>query len=99
VQWSRLHGSSCTPEELDAVEFDKIYTKLRNIEKESGRTLDWSKVKKVLAEAQGIPVPIFEIHQESEKSLRESSKLSTGKIVWQARNTGAENGGMVCFSS
>jgi len=60
------------PEELDTVEFDKIYTKLRNIEKESGRTLDWSKVKKVLAEARGIPVPIFEIRQGSEK---ESAKV------------------------
>ncbi len=60
------------PEELDTVEFDKIYAKLRNIEKESGRTLDWSKVKKVLAEARGIPVPIFEIRQGSEK---ESAKV------------------------
>jgi L,D-transpeptidase ErfK/SrfK len=49
------------PEDLDADEFDKTYKKLRNIEKESGRTLDWSKVKKALAEARGIPVPIFEI--------------------------------------
>jgi L,D-transpeptidase ErfK/SrfK len=55
------------PEQLDTVEFDKIYAKLRNIEKESGRTLDWSKVKKVLAEARGIPVPLVEIHQEREK--------------------------------
>ena len=55
------------PEDVDAVEFDKMYTKLRNIEKESGRTLDWSKVKKVLAEARGIPVPIFEIRQKNEK--------------------------------
>jgi L,D-transpeptidase ErfK/SrfK len=55
------------PEDLDAVEFDNIYRKLRNIEKESGRTLDWSKVKKVLAEARGIPVPIFEIRQGNEK--------------------------------
>src|SRR4030043_685710 len=46
------------PEDLAVVEFDNIYRKLRNIEKESGRTLDWSKVKKVLAEARGIPVPI-----------------------------------------
>jgi L,D-transpeptidase ErfK/SrfK len=55
------------PEEWATVEIDKIYTKLRNIEKESGHTLDWSKVKKVLAEARGIPVPIFEIRQGSEK--------------------------------
>jgi L,D-transpeptidase ErfK/SrfK len=63
------------PEDLDAVEFDKIYTKLRNIEKESGRTLDWSKVKKVLAEARGIPVPIFEIRQGSEKGAAKTIEV------------------------
>jgi L,D-transpeptidase ErfK/SrfK len=46
-----------------AVELEKMYTKLRNIEKNSGRTLDWKKVEKVLAEARGIPVPILEINQ------------------------------------
>jgi L,D-transpeptidase ErfK/SrfK len=55
------------PEDLDAVEFDKIYAKLRKMEKESGRALDWSKVKKALAEARGIPVPVFEIRPGSEK--------------------------------
>jgi L,D-transpeptidase ErfK/SrfK len=63
------------PEDLDAVEFDKIYTKLRNIEKESGRTLDWSKVKKVLAEARGIPVPVFEIRQGSGKGVAETIEV------------------------
>jgi L,D-transpeptidase ErfK/SrfK len=58
-------------EELDAVEFDKAYAKLRNIEKESGRSLDWSNVKKVLAEARGIPVPIFEIRQGTGKGVAE----------------------------
>jgi L,D-transpeptidase ErfK/SrfK len=46
-----------------AAELEKMYAKLRNIEKSSGRTLDWKKVEKVLAEAQGIPVPILEIEQ------------------------------------
>jgi len=63
------------PEDLDAAEFDKIYTKLRNIEKESGRTLNWSKVKKVLAEARGIPVPIFEIGQGSGKGVAETIEV------------------------
>jgi len=58
-------------ENLDTAEFDKIYAKLRTIEKESGRTLDWNKVKKVLAEARGIPVPIFEIRQGSGKGVAE----------------------------
>jgi L,D-transpeptidase ErfK/SrfK len=48
---------------------------LRNIEKESGRTLDWSKVKKVLAEARGIPVPIFEIRQGSGKGVAETIEV------------------------
>lgn len=52
-------------ENLDTAEFDKVYAKLRTLEKESGRTLDWSKVKQVLAEARGIPVPIFELRQGS----------------------------------
>ena len=59
------------PEDLDAVEFDKIYAKLRNFEKESGSTLDWSKIKKVLAEARGIPVPIFQVSQGSGKGVAE----------------------------
>jgi L,D-transpeptidase ErfK/SrfK len=64
------------PEDLDAAEFDKIYAKLRKIEKESGRTVDWSKVKKVLAEARGIPVPIFEIRQGSEKEVAKTVEVN-----------------------
>jgi L,D-transpeptidase ErfK/SrfK len=63
-----VHAST---EDLDAAEFDKVYAKLKNIEKESGRSLDWSKVKKVLAEARGIPVPVFEIRQGSGKGIAE----------------------------
>jgi L,D-transpeptidase ErfK/SrfK len=60
IVYMEVHAST---EDLDAAEFDKIYAKLKNIEKKSGRPLDWSKVKKILAEARGIPVPIFEIRQ------------------------------------
>ena len=72
VVYMEVHAPS---EELDAVEFDKAYAKLRNIEKESGRTLDWSKVKKALAEARGIPVPIFEIRQGSGKGVEETIEV------------------------
>jgi len=58
-------------ENLDSAEFDKIYAKLKNIEKGSGRALDWSKVKQVLAEARGIPVPIFEVRQGSRTGVAE----------------------------
>jgi L,D-transpeptidase ErfK/SrfK len=40
---------------------------VRNIEKKSARTLDWKKIKEVQAEARGIPVPIFDMRQGSEK--------------------------------
>jgi L,D-transpeptidase ErfK/SrfK len=76
----RCNGVVCLevhapPEELDAAEFDKIYMKLRNMEKESGSTIDWRKVKKVLAEARGIPVPIFEIPQGSEKGAAKTVEV------------------------
>ncbi len=64
------------PGPLDAVEFDKIYAKLRNIEKESGRTLNWRKVKQVLAEARGIPVPIFEVREGGEKGVAKTIEVN-----------------------
>lgn len=63
------------PEDMDAVDFDSIYAKLRKIEKDSGRALDWGKVKEVRAEARGIPVPIFELRQGSEKDVAEPIKV------------------------
>jgi len=56
-------------ENLDAAEFDKVYAKLKAVERNSGRALDWSKVKKVLVEARGIPVPIFETRQGRGKGV------------------------------
>lgn len=55
-------------EGMDTVEFDKLYAKLRTIEKEAGRPVDWSAVKKALAEARGIPVPVFTLRKEKEIS-------------------------------
>lgn len=72
VIYMEVHGPR---ENLDAVEFDRVYTRLRNIEKESGRTLDWSKIKQVMTEARGIPVPIFEIGQGSGKEVAETIEL------------------------
>jgi len=60
VVYMEVHAST---EASDTAEFDKAYAKLKTIEKKSGRTLDWGKVKNVLAEARGVPVPIFEIRQ------------------------------------
>lgn len=72
VVYMEVHASK---EDSDAAEFDKIYAKLKNLEKKSGHTLDWSKVKKVLAEARGIPVPIFEMKQGSGKVVAEPMEV------------------------
>ncbi len=78
VVYMEVHAST---DNLDAAEFDKVYAKLKAIEKESGRMFDWSKVKNVLAEARGIPVPIFEIRQGSGKEVAEPIEVKhPGKL-------------------
>ena len=62
-------------EESGATELEKAYAKLRNIEKKSGHALDWKKVEKVVAEARGIPVPIFDIRDGSEKDVAKTIEL------------------------
>jgi L,D-transpeptidase ErfK/SrfK len=62
-------------EDSGAIELEKIYAKLRNIEKKSARTLDWKKVKEVQAEARGIPVPIFEMRPGSEQEAAKPIKV------------------------
>ncbi len=55
---------------------ERLYAKLKDIEKKSGRTLDWSKVRAVVAEAKGIPVPILEISQGSVQRIGEIVEVS-----------------------
>jgi L,D-transpeptidase ErfK/SrfK len=62
-------------EESGTTELKKAYAKLRNIEKKSGQALDWKKFKKVVAEARGIPVPIFKIRQGSEMDVAQTIKI------------------------
>lgn len=53
-------------EESGALELKKLHAKLRAVEKNAGRGLDWERVKEVQAAARGIPVPILELRQGSE---------------------------------
>jgi len=62
-------------EDSGAIELEKIYAKLRKIEEKSARTLDWEKIKRVQAEARGIPVPIFEMSQGSEKATAKTIEV------------------------
>src|SRR5512134_3707167 len=52
-----------------ALELEKLYAKLRTIEKNAGRGLDWKKVGEVQAAAKGVPVPIFELRPGSGKEV------------------------------
>lgn len=56
-------------EDTDPAELDKMYAKLRSIEKRSARALDWEKIKQVVKEARGIPVPIFDSSEGRGKGL------------------------------
>jgi L,D-transpeptidase ErfK/SrfK len=62
-------------EGTQAVALEKSYAKLKNIEKELGRQLDWDKVKKVVTEARGVPVPLCEISEGSAKSIPEDVEV------------------------
>lgn len=62
-------------EESGTAELQQAYAKLRNIEKKSGHALDWKKIGKVMGEARGYPVPIFDIRHGSEKNVTETIKI------------------------
>jgi len=62
-------------EESGTAELKKAYEKLRNIEKKSGHALDWKKVGKVMGEARGFPVPIFDIRDGSQTQFTDTIKL------------------------
>jgi L,D-transpeptidase ErfK/SrfK len=62
-------------EDSGTAELKKVYAKLRNIEKKSGHALDWKKVGKVMGEARGFPVPLFDIRNGNDKNVTETIKL------------------------
>jgi L,D-transpeptidase ErfK/SrfK len=64
VVYMEVHAQG---DDLDRAELEKTYVKLIKLEMKSARKFDWKKVKQVLAEARGIPVPIFEISQGNGK--------------------------------
>ena len=59
-------------EDSGAGELEKAYRKLREFERKAARPLDWDKIRKVQAEARGIPVPIFAPRQGGEPVAAET---------------------------
>jgi L,D-transpeptidase ErfK/SrfK len=65
-----LYLEAHTPlEDAGALELEKLYAKLKTIEKKAASPLDWKKVREVQAEARGIPVPILELRQGSAQEV------------------------------
>jgi L,D-transpeptidase ErfK/SrfK len=65
-----------------AIEPKEVFARLRDIEKKSGCRLDWKKVMEVLAEARGIPVPISEMSQGTEKEAAKTIEVEhPGKLL------------------
>ncbi len=62
-------------EKTDRAELEKMFAKLRKIEKGAARPLDWDKVNAVLAEARGIPVPVFDTTGGSRERAEETVEV------------------------
>jgi L,D-transpeptidase ErfK/SrfK len=62
-------------EESGTANWKKIYAKLKKIEKTSGNALDWKKVKDVVIEARGLPVPVSAARPGGETARTEPIKL------------------------
>ena len=53
----------------------RLYTKLKRIQANSGHVLDWERVKEVVTEARGVPVPISAISPRREMAVMEAINL------------------------
>ena len=69
-------------EESGTRELKKAYAKLKKIEKKSGHSLDWKKVKEEVTAARGFPVPISEISQGSPNEVAKIIKLRHPKKLY-----------------
>jgi L,D-transpeptidase ErfK/SrfK len=64
------------------LESEKLHARLKAIEKNAGRRLDWKKVKEVQAAARGVPVPVFEFRPGSEKEAAKPVELEHPEILY-----------------
>ena len=65
-----LYLEAHTPQTgMAAAELERIRSRLRGMEKQAARPFDWNRIQEVLAEARGIPVPIFEMRPGSAQRM------------------------------
>jgi L,D-transpeptidase ErfK/SrfK len=53
----------------------KAYAKLKKIEKRSGQSFDWNKVKKIVSGVRGIPLPVSEIRHCATTGVMETIRV------------------------
>jgi L,D-transpeptidase ErfK/SrfK len=62
-------------EETGTIGLKKAYAKLKRIERKTGQALDWDKIKRVVAEARGIPVAVSAFGPGGEAPVEEVISL------------------------
>ena len=71
-------------EESGTANWKKVFAKLQRLEKQSGTPLDWKKVKAVVMEARGIPVPVSADRASLEAAAAQPIRLRhPGRLVGQ----------------
>lgn len=72
-----LYLEAHTPQEgMAATELERVQARLRGIEKQAARPFDWTRIREVLAEARGIPVPIFEMRPGSTQRVAKAIEIA-----------------------
>lgn len=67
-----LYLEAHTPlQRSDTADQEKVFGRLKSMEKKTGRKVDWERVKKTMSEARGVPVPVLAPGQRSETAATE----------------------------
>lgn len=71
-----LYLEAHTPrEDSGTSELARLHAKLKSLESASARPLDWDRIKRVQAEARGVPVPILELRPGAEEETASPLKV------------------------
>ena len=88
------------PGDRDAVELEKTYAKLRNIEKETGSSARLEKSRKNVGRGPGNSCPrIRDRSRRQKRGCGSRRSEAPGQVIRQTGNTGAENGCMAYVST
>jgi len=69
-------------EGADGRELEKLNARLKALERKFASPLDWNKVRKVQAEARGIPVPILELRSGAVNSIAQTIEVAHPQALY-----------------